>query len=529
MKRYYYYLLLLLINQISFAQQTVTISGTSSVEVGIPYNFTFQFNPSYPTNNTTGIKADAYVITEWVVTTGTNNRSNIIPGYINSPNNQSYYYNDSSFNSPNPKTVPIQWGDGADNTTDYIEVKVSGYYKYSLTNEIIGYFNYLKGTKEITIQRINSPIIKGNSEIASCSQNNQTYSFSNTTNSDKILWTVSSGTIVGSATGKSITVQPPLIGNFYVNCKVSRSSSNPNYSKNSSILIKRLPYASNAKISAPIAVCPNSQTICYINDLEPNTNVTWSCSATSLANLSSPINNQITVSTNSYEGQFDIIATLTNSCGEKTQKTHSILIGKPVFENFSFENGNQSICIAPFTNFTYSVSELNSADRIIANFKGLNSSEIITNTNFEWKTLNDNILLNIPKGNKISICTLSAGYTSISVRAKNSCGWSEWFELPIEITENTNSFRISSNQSFNVYPIPTSDFINIEETSFSKNNGDNRSLKIIEIYNMYGLLIKKFIYKDTKITIPTNELKKGNYILKINNSTISERHNIVIQ
>jgi hypothetical protein len=38
-----------------FAQQSVLITGNSIVEVGLPYNFSFQFAPSYPTNSTVDV------------------------------------------------------------------------------------------------------------------------------------------------------------------------------------------------------------------------------------------------------------------------------------------------------------------------------------------------------------------------------------------------------------------------------------------------------------------------------------------
>lgn len=198
-----------------FAQQSVSINGASIVEVGMPYNYSFQFSPIYPTNSS-GVTADSYVITEWIVSTNTNSQTSGIPGYIFSPTNQSNYYNNSTFNSPGTISVPIQWGDGGSVVLNYdvITVKVSGYYKKNSTGANLGYFSYLTATKNVTIERLNAPIINGPSPIDSCSDANQTYSFSNATNSNVRLWTVSGGaTIIGSNTGTSVVVKPPLVGN----------------------------------------------------------------------------------------------------------------------------------------------------------------------------------------------------------------------------------------------------------------------------------------------------------------------------
>lgn len=121
-----------------FAQQSVSINGASIVEVGIPYNYSFQFSPLYPTNSS-GVTADSYVITEWIVSTNTNSQTSGIPGYIFSPTNPTSYYNNSTFNSPGTISVPIQWGDGGSVVLNYdvITVKVSGYYNKTAQVQIL--------------------------------------------------------------------------------------------------------------------------------------------------------------------------------------------------------------------------------------------------------------------------------------------------------------------------------------------------------------------------------------------------------
>ena len=223
MKKILFLCFSLVFAKVMFAQQSVSISGPSNVEVGVPYNYTFAFTPVYPWNQSNTVQADDYVITDWIVQTGTNGQSVSVPGYINTPSNQSSYYYDGTYDNSNPKIVAIQWGDGTFLSIDNITVKVSGFYKKNSTGEVIGYFNFVEKAQSVTVQRIVAPIIEGPSPILSCNQTNQTYTFSNATNSNQRLWTVSGATIIGSATGTSVTVKPNLTGNFNISFTVKRS------------------------------------------------------------------------------------------------------------------------------------------------------------------------------------------------------------------------------------------------------------------------------------------------------------------
>lgn len=86
MKKYLLFAIIL-INSNMIAQQSVAISGPTSVEVGIPYNYTLEFDPVYPWNWNYTVRADSYVITAWIVNTGNNDDSASIPGYIGNTSN----------------------------------------------------------------------------------------------------------------------------------------------------------------------------------------------------------------------------------------------------------------------------------------------------------------------------------------------------------------------------------------------------------------------------------------------------------
>ncbi|MCV9933648.1 T9SS type A sorting domain-containing protein [Flavobacterium sp. LS1R47] len=218
-----------LITNFLIAQQSVTISGPASVEVGVPYNYTFEFKPIYPWLN--AVQADGYIITNWIVSTGTNGSTGSIPGYIGNPSNQSSYLNDGTYNNSNPKTIPIQWGNSTYMSSDKITVKLSGIYIKKSTGQHIGYFNFQpQAEQSVTVQRLINPIISGNTSILNCNQAPVTYLVSNATNGNSFQWEVTNGAeISGSSTATSVIVKPPLTGDFNVGCIVKRTAGNINY------------------------------------------------------------------------------------------------------------------------------------------------------------------------------------------------------------------------------------------------------------------------------------------------------------
>lgn len=245
------YLSLLIFISFSYnikAQQSVSIQGPTNVEVGFTYNYTFTFNPVYP-QGPDGTQANQYIITEWIVSTGTNGggTSQATMGYINSINNPTSYFYNGTYNNVNPITIPIQWGDSTFLRSDTVTIKVSGIYRNSNTGSNIGYFNYV--TKDLpinTVQRIITPNISEPSIIGNCGdQTTSTYTISNQTYADKYAWSVTGGaSIMGLSTGSSITVIPPstpLSGNHQVICTVTRAGGNPLYSKTGILNVARAP------------------------------------------------------------------------------------------------------------------------------------------------------------------------------------------------------------------------------------------------------------------------------------------------
>jgi hypothetical protein len=308
------------------AQQSVSISGPTSVEVGIPYNYTFTFNPLYPSNSTTGAIADSYIITEWIVLTGTNGNSGTIAGYIGTPSNQSSYYYNGTYNNSNPFIIPIQWGDGTYLRSDYVTVKVSGIYRKSSTGENIGYFNFLQNTLQIpTVERMVSPIISGETSVLNCDQTNKIYSISNATYANQFFWTATGGAlIVGSSTGTSVIVTPPLTGNYSVNCTTKRSSANANYNKSSSKSVVRNSrtvtftalYPEYSNNSAPIPyICKGAGRQMSMPTQSGITNINWVAVGCSIIGQNTLTPTIIPLSSTTTGSNIDVYAVVTFTGG----------------------------------------------------------------------------------------------------------------------------------------------------------------------------------------------------------------------
>lgn len=336
MKKYLALLILLVNSYNSMAQESVSISGSTFVEVGVPYNYTFTFNPVYP-QDSYGVPADKCIITSWIVSTGTNGggTSAATTGYIGTTSNQSNYYNNGTYDNVNPLTIPIQWGDATFLRSDIVTVKVSGIYRNSNTGANVGYFNYV--TEELTIDNVNrivTPNISGPPIIGSCGdQTTANYSISNQTYASNFNWSVSGGAqISGPTTGTSITVIPPpapLSGNYTVSCIARVSGGNPLYKVTGTRNVSRAPFVSPAVISGSQSLCQGNTSTYNITGIGTGNTVIWSSSDTAVATISNPTQSQVTLSTPITQGSVTLKALITNSCGQTATKEFAVTVGSP--------------------------------------------------------------------------------------------------------------------------------------------------------------------------------------------------------
>lgn len=149
------------------------------------------------------------------------------------------------------------------------------------------------------------------------------------------------------------------------------------------------------------------------------------------------------------------------------------------------------------------------------------------NSNWEWSTMNTLIMTNGSK-NKRYICPMAEGVTSISVRVQNACGWTNWFELPFELTELPSNLERLSQTMYSIYPNPSRDIVTIELRD--KNNKPEVGVIVTgELFDILGFSKSKVQIQDNKATFSVEGLNKGIYLLKIYINEQVESHQIAVE
>ncbi|PWB25069.1 hypothetical protein [Flavobacterium sp. HTF] len=491
MKKTLFLFFSLLFTNFLIAQHSITITGPGSVQVGVPYNYTLQFNPVYPSG------ADGYIINEWIVITNYSGGSGNVPGYIGIPTNQSNYYNDATLNNTNPKIVPIQWSDASNSTTDKITVKISGIYINKISGAHISYFNYQPQVeKNITIQRLTPPVITGPPIVTNCSQATQTFTCSDSVNQK--TWSVTGGAvIVGSTTGTSVNVTPPLTGNFSVFCTVKNSGGNSNYNAVGSKTVTRALFTTGAVISGNETVCSSAGYT--VSGLESGLSVqSWSISNTIIASLSNTTGPSTTLTTLN-QGQITLTATIVNACNETRTITKNIIMGSPMplITNFYCPTESAPCALNNVANNNYLIYTLTAP---IGNYVPLNSD-------WQWEKISGNFyFLNnglynsaTATGTQGNIYLTGANPTDnpvkFKVRVKNACGWSNWrtYHWTDGTTTPTNPPTTPPSKYFKVTPNPVTTYFDISLLD-SNIPPQTSSAKSIKIYSQYGQLLQDNTY-----------------------------------
>lgn len=226
-------------------------------------------------------------------------------------------------------------------------------------------------------------------------------------------------------------------------------------------------------------------------------------------------------------GQVTISATYGDNftkCGNVTI-TKTIFIGVPQFSAFDYTNvPNLSVCIAPIDPITISLPSQN----VRAIFLGMTNAEIMNNANWEWERTNNLIFITGMRDVR-SICPLFDGTSNVRVRARNSCGWSEWFEVGefTITTQQPNQMRVQ-NSLYTVYPNPSNDIVQI--------GLKNESQKPVLTAKITGELFDLNGQKRTDVKIENNKalfsvrgLQKGIYVVKIKIDDTTEDYQIAVQ
>ncbi len=155
---------------------------------------------------------------------------------------------------------------------------------------------------------------------------------------------------------------------------------------------------------------------------------------------------------------------------------------------------------------------------------------------WEWQKITNNFDLT-PYENSAYINPLwylsPQGWLGYRVRAKNACGWSEWFEnyLTILYCDSASGGMVnskSSNTIFAVFPNPSKDFVYVDLIN-QNNLPEKNSLISGELFDLMGQSKSKIEIKNNKAIFSVIGLNKGIFVLKIYINSKIETHQIIIE
>jgi hypothetical protein len=283
------------------------------------------------------------------------------------------------------------------------------------------------------------------------------------------------------------------------------------------------PFTSAATISGNTSICSLGTTTNYTINAGLGNTVTWSSSNTAKATVGAQSSNQVTL-TSVTNGILDLIATITNPCGQTTSVKKIINIGLPSVAILKTVLTGQNIVRLEL----YGVGNINVRNLGITNV----SWELLSSIPASCGALpNQNSFVNYLDytGN----CN-----STIKVTVTTSCGVKSY-----STTVNAQSGIVNRignpNTIYKISPNPSSDIITVElnnsgnlksnDSSFEKvNKFDNKS-PTASLFDMYGLLKDRFIIIDGKANLDVKKYPKGVYFLKINNNGIEENHQIIVE
>lgn len=128
---------------------------------------------------------------------------------------------------------------------------------------------------------------------------------------------------------------------------------------------------------------------------------------------------------------------------------------------------------------------------------------------YEWSLNNPNWTLNAGSNNYATINITTNSSAILSVIGINECGISAPLTLNIESTISIN--EIDAMDGINIYPNPTTNFVNIRNENYQK------PISLIEIYDLNGKLVDRIFDISETTQINFYSYSKGTYIIKLFN------------
>ena len=365
-----------------------------------------------------------------------------------------------------------------------------------------------------------------------------TFSYSNVYNTPGVTYNYSySGWTFVSQTSNSITLKPTsgsvLPSNFSL-VPIVNGVTQP-YKV---CTVTRAPFTDNSiNIIGNSSLCSTGQYT--YNIVNPNNyNVSWSIPQSNVANIVSVANNQVVVNVLQSNGSFDLNATVNNACNQSIIKSLDCFVGAPVL---SFSNSSQSSSV------TFCKSETQREDNSIT----INYPVSSNITNFEWFTgnfvgepiQNCNLPIISSFNNKAYFKASDLCSGTVRVRAKNQCGWGEWYLIDVNIIDckikigpgygdiyefKTSDTILEIKKNITIYPNPSNNIVNIEIRDKSNQLLKNTPVTG-ELFDLMGYSKAKVEIINNKATFSVQGLNKGIYVLKIYINGQVESHQIALE
>jgi len=266
----------------------------------------------------------------------------------------------------------------------------------------------------------------------------------------------------------------------------------------------------NCALKCPINVgglsIIGSNTICSPSEMYSMANlatglsITWNSSNTAIATVSNPTGNTVTVNKVGV-GSFNLIATLTNSCGQSINVTKSItaytVTSLPIPSGYFVVDFVECYNDAPLP-ITFTPN---------SPFGGI-------------ITINPSVLPHPLRSQRRNI---RVTYTNPCTGASTSNNLVFDYRAP-----DCRPGRMNTNALYTIYPNPSNDRVNIDLRDQNHQPAKGETIWG-ELLDMMGQSKTKIQFSDNQATFSVRALKKGLYVLKIYKADQVESHQIAVE
>lgn len=266
------------------------------------------------------------------------------------------------------------------------------------------------------------------------------------------------------------------------------------------------------------------------------TTYTWSVFPSSIATFSSNNTNTVTVNRNGNASGWIIVQVVmsSNRClddlGNPIFATYrkDVYVGAPTVESITEIDPNTILHISSGDGNCPDIGlELNFApsntDVLEVEWEKVTLDVLWSR---DWSNPNDRYVILYPNCNKDF---------QFRVRARNSCGWSDWQDVTYTIDScardcggGSNNGGVIHSNYYEIYPVPASTSLTAEIKSVPEGTIDPNLNFSIQLFNSSGALVFNTVSSLNPTTIDVSTYTTGYYTLVLSHAGYTESHQIII-